>query len=73
MVRVTRTPEGPIVVDPSGKRPGRGAYLCRKAQCWETGIGKKRLERSLKTTLTAEDIAGLRAFAHQLALVEAHG
>jgi len=34
LVRVVATPEGRILVDPRGKAPGRGAYLCRKRACW---------------------------------------
>ncbi|MFB3097910.1 MAG: YlxR family protein, partial [Dehalococcoidia bacterium] len=37
MIRVCRTPDGSLRVDPAGKGNGRGAYLCGTASCWERG------------------------------------
>ena len=42
-------------MDGTGKTPGRGAYLCRERDCWQDGSRRHSLERSLKTSLTAED------------------
>ncbi|HNB52454.1 MAG TPA: YlxR family protein [Anaerolineales bacterium] len=53
LIRLVRTPEG-VQVDPTGKQPGRGAYLHNQRSCWELGI-KSGLERALKITLTPED------------------
>jgi predicted RNA-binding protein YlxR (DUF448 family) len=63
LVRVVRTPEGSVIADPTGKKAGRGAYLHQQADCWETALKKGRLERSLKTKLTPDDLRGLRDFA----------
>ncbi|HSM56730.1 MAG TPA: YlxR family protein [Candidatus Sulfomarinibacteraceae bacterium] len=52
LVRLVRTPAKGIVVDHSGKRPGRGAYLCHQASCWEKALRGNDLERALKTTIT---------------------
>ena len=60
MTRIVRTENG-VIVDPSGKTPGRGAYLHNSRSCWETGI-KSSLAKSLKTKLTSEDISRLKAF-----------
>jgi len=60
LLRVVRTPEGKIIIDPSGKANGRGAYLCRKPECWELGLQKGRLARALQTTLSPENIAALQ-------------
>ena len=49
LVRLVRTPEG-VVVDPTGKMPGRGAYLHADPNCWEQGV-HKHLEKALNTTL----------------------
>lgn len=49
LVRLVRTPEG-VVVDPTGKIPGRGAYLHADPNCWEQGVNK-HLEKALNTTL----------------------
>jgi uncharacterized protein len=63
LVRIVRTPEGNVIADPTGKKPGRGAYVHRRADCWEAALKKGRLERSLKTKLTTDDLRGLRDFA----------
>jgi predicted RNA-binding protein YlxR (DUF448 family) len=73
MVRVVRTPEGRVVADPTGKAAGRGAYLCAKPECWELGLKKGRLERSLQVSIPAEDVSGLREYASRLGLVEVSG
>ena len=62
LLRVVRTPDGHVVIDPTSKKPGRGAYLCARLSCWETAIKKKRLEREFELTLSDEDRAGLDAF-----------
>ena len=64
-VRVVRTPEGAVEVDPSGKRAGRGAYVCAQRSCWEEAIKKDRLARALRTTIAAQDRDALRRYAEQ--------
>ena len=54
LVRLVRTPEGEVVVDITGKKAGRGAYLCMTRQCWETGIKGGKVERSFKITLSQD-------------------
>jgi hypothetical protein len=66
LVRLVRTPSAGVVVDPTGKLAGRGAYLCRNRSCWEQGLRSPRLGQALKTTLSVEEIAALRAFAATL-------
>ncbi|MCL2338019.1 MAG: YlxR family protein [Firmicutes bacterium] len=48
LIRVVRTPEESIEVDHTGKRSGRGAYICPNAECLEKAIKGKRLEKALK-------------------------
>ena len=62
LIRIVRTPEGKVVVDPSGKANGRGAYLCRQASCWEKSFEKNILGRALKVTLSTEDTAALQHY-----------
>ena len=62
LIRVVRTPGGSVVVDPSGKQPGRGAYVCHRPDCWSTAL-QGSLAHVLKTTLTAVDRAALERFA----------
>ncbi len=64
MVRVVRRPEG-VQVDPTGKLPGRGAYLHSLRSCWERGL-KGALAHALKTELTDDDRERLRAYAATL-------
>ena len=51
LVRVLRTPEGEIVLDLVGKRSGRGAYVCRSAQCLKKARRAKRLESALECAI----------------------
>lgn len=48
LLRVVRTPEGAICIDSTGKKAGRGAYLCRQESCFAKAYKEKRLERALK-------------------------
>ena len=66
LVRVVRTPEGTVLVDESGKRSGRGAYLCRQQVCWESALSQRKLDRALKVTVPAETIDGLWEYAAEL-------
>ena len=62
LLRVVRLPDGAgVALDPTGKQSGRGAYLCPTLACIELAIKRKALERSLKTTLSEETQAALRA------------
>ena len=46
LVRVVRSPEGEVSLDLTGKKPGRGAYVCRDAECLVKARKAKRLERA---------------------------
>jgi predicted RNA-binding protein YlxR (DUF448 family) len=63
LVRIVRTPEGAIVIDETGKRNGRGAYLCSQMSCWERALERRHLERALKVKLTTEAQAQLAEYA----------
>lgn len=67
LIRVVRTPQGEVKVDLTGKGAGRGAYLCWSTSCWERGMRKGGLERSLHSPLSAQDSEQLQAFFHQAA------
>jgi predicted RNA-binding protein YlxR (DUF448 family) len=62
MVRVVRAPDGSVGVDTTGKKSGRGAYLCLQADCWQTAMKRHALERALKTELSSADREALAAF-----------
>ncbi|GGI94511.1 hypothetical protein GCM10010885_00020 [Alicyclobacillus cellulosilyticus] len=63
LIRVVSTPEGEILLDETGRRNGRGAYLCRKPECLKAARKRKSLERALKRAIP-ETIYD--ALAHQL-------
>ena len=54
LLRVIRTPEEEVVLDTTGKQNGRGAYLCRSAECFAKARKTKGLERSLKVSIPDE-------------------
>lgn len=62
-VRLVRTQTGSVEIDPTGKKAGRGAYLCTRSSCWELALKKERLNAALKTRLAPEDVTRLRAYA----------
>ena len=66
LVRVVRTVDGRVVIDPTGKLAGRGAYLCKAGACWEAGLRRQALEHALKTSVSPEDRAALVAFGQTL-------
>ena len=65
-MRVVRTPDGAVMVDETGKHSGRGAYLCRQRDCWETALARGQIERALKVKLTAETRALLQEYTSGL-------
>ena len=62
LLRIVRTPDGHVLIDATGKKSGRGAYLCARLSCWENAIKKKRLEQEFGITISEEDRAGLDAY-----------
>lgn len=60
LVRIVRSPEGEISVDPTGKKPGRGAYICPDLECLDKVVKSKRLERSLETAISQEIYENLK-------------
>ena len=60
LLRVVRGPDGSVSMDPVGKKPGRGAYVCRQQSCLARAIKQKQLERQLETQRTEEVAVALR-------------
>jgi len=54
LIRIVRTPEGGVEVDRTGKRAGRGAYICPSQECLEQSIKGKRLQKALEKEIPAE-------------------
>lgn len=66
LVRLVRSADGNVEFDTAGRKPGRGAYLCRTQECWEIGLKGGRLEHSLKTTLTRDNREQLIEFGKEI-------
>ena len=60
LIRVVRTPEGEIVADETGRRNGRGAYLCRAEACFNKAVKTRALERALEQPLSEAAATYLR-------------
>ena len=54
LLRVVRSPEGAVTLDRNGKAPGRGAYICPKAECLKRAIKSKALSRALEAEIPQE-------------------
>ncbi|MDU1411577.1 MAG: YlxR family protein [Clostridium sp.] len=54
LIRVVKSKENEISIDLHGKKPGRGAYICRDINCLEKAVKAKRLERNLECKISDE-------------------
>ena len=54
LVRVVRSPQGEISLDGVGKKPGRGAYICKNAECLRKARKARSLERELECAISDE-------------------
>ena len=73
LIRIVRTPEGTAVLDSTGKRSGRGAYVCRQEECLKRSIKQRQLERQLEITLTPEIIEALTAEMNRMRAAGSEG
>jgi predicted RNA-binding protein YlxR (DUF448 family) len=62
LTRLVLTTDAGLVVDPTGKRNGRGAYLCDKLDCWDKAIRTGLLDRAFKATVSAAEKEALAAY-----------
>lgn len=60
LIRVVKMPEGEVCVDLTGKKSGRGAYICKSLECLEKAVKAKRLSRNLDVTIDDEIYNRLR-------------
>ena len=54
LMRIVRNQENEIILDESGKKPGKGAYICDSIECLEKGIKSKALKRALEVEIPEE-------------------
>nr|WP_296783813.1 YlxR family protein [Selenomonas sp.] len=68
LIRIVRSPEGEYSVDTTGKKAGRGAYICPKQECFEAARKNHGLERSFKNAI---DPVVYEELQHQLEVLQA--
>jgi len=67
LVRVVRAPDGSVTIDPTGKKSGRGAYLCDAPECWQAALKRDALARALKLeSIPEDDLQTLQTYAQRL-------
>ena len=66
MIRILKTPEGEFVVDATGRKNGRGAYICPSMDCFKKAVKGKGLERSFKMAIPKEVYETLEKEMEQL-------
>jgi len=66
LLRIVRTPDSHVFIDATGKKSGRGAYLCARLSCWEQALKGKRLEREFEIEILAEDRTALDEYVATL-------
>lgn len=67
MIRILRTTENEIILDATGRKNGRGAYLCGNTECMKKAAKSKGLERALKLSVPAEVYESLEKEIEKLA------
>jgi len=60
LIRIVRNQANEINIDESGKKPGKGAYICDSLECLEKGIKSKALKRALEVEIPEEIYENLR-------------
>jgi len=66
LIRIVRTESGAVEVDITGKKSGRGAYLCKAKGCWEAALARGRLNHALKTRIPSQNQRELADYAEML-------
>ncbi|MBN1659089.1 MAG: YlxR family protein [Anaerolineae bacterium] len=61
LIRIIHAPDGSLAIDPKGKQPGRGVYICREEACWHVGLNARVLARGFKARVVSEDVTALQA------------
>ena len=66
LIRLVRIADGGVGVDDSGRKVGRGAYLCPAGDCWVVGLKEGRLEHALRTAITPDNREQLIRYGQEL-------
>ena len=68
LIRVVRDPEGNVALDVTGKRSGRGVYICPSEECLEKAVRGRNLERSLETKIDEDVFVDLKRVLNEQSL-----
>ena len=60
LIRIVRTVQGEIIVDPTGKKSGRGAYVCGNASCVDSAVRAERLSKALDTKVSSQIVLQIK-------------
>ena len=60
LVRIVRSPEGAYSVDLTGKKPGRGAYVCHRSECFDAAVKKRQFAKAFKENVDEGVLRALR-------------
>ncbi|MBE5776978.1 MAG: YlxR family protein [Clostridiales bacterium] len=61
LLRVVKSPENVVSLDVTGRKPGRGAYVCKNAECLEKAIRQRQLERAFECAISEETRDALKS------------
>lgn len=67
LLRIVRTPEGSIEIDTTGKRSGRGAYVCVNRECFDLAVKRKGLQKALEKEIPQDVIDVIHAKIDEIA------
>lgn len=70
LIRIVRTPAGEIELDETGKKAGRGAYICPRAACLQKAVKSKGLEKSLRAAVPESIVKLLKERLEEREIVE---
>ena len=65
LMRVVHGPDGSVSADVTGRKPGRGAYVCKAKACVEKALKQKQFERAFECAISEETKAALLAAAEE--------
>lgn len=60
LIRIVRTPNNEVLIDASGKKSGRGVYICPRKECLQKALKANRLEKNLQVPISEEIINRLK-------------
>jgi len=66
LVRIVRTPEGEFLIDLTGKKSGRGAYICHNVDCFTKAVKERRFEKSFKSAMDSKIYEELKTGIFQI-------